>query len=134
MIHPDCGGQARFEGKYIVGAPEMVVEVSYSSWAVDLNDKRNVYQAARSRVRGDRPPRRRGPLARPPGRPVRNGRSRRRRPVSLDRLPRPRLDPVALIDGDAARLIATVDRGTATPEHAAFVERLAAARGDANQT
>jgi hypothetical protein len=39
------------------------------------------------------------------------------------------LDPVALLKGDRRRLRAVVDLGCATPEHAAFVARLAGARG-----
>ncbi|HKI37892.1 MAG TPA: Uma2 family endonuclease, partial [Gemmataceae bacterium] len=38
------------------------------------------------------------------------------------------LDGPALIARDTARLIATAQQGTATPEHAAFVEQLLAAR------
>ena len=38
------------------------------------------------------------------------------------------LDPQALIRGDTRRLRAVVDLGCATPEHAAFVARLAAIR------
>jgi hypothetical protein len=38
------------------------------------------------------------------------------------------LDPQALIDGDTRRFRAVVDLGLATPEHADFVARLAAAR------
>jgi hypothetical protein len=38
------------------------------------------------------------------------------------------LDPQALIRGDGRRLRAVVDLGCATPEHAEFVARLAAAR------
>jgi hypothetical protein len=38
------------------------------------------------------------------------------------------LDPGALLARDGRRLRAVLDRGLATPEHAAFVARLAAAR------
>ena len=38
------------------------------------------------------------------------------------------LDPVALLAGDLRRLQAVVDLGCATPEHAAFVAQMAAAR------
>ena len=37
------------------------------------------------------------------------------------------LDPAALLAGDRRRLRAVVDLGCATPEHAAFVARLAEA-------
>jgi hypothetical protein len=39
------------------------------------------------------------------------------------------LDPAALIRGDTKGLRAVLDLGLATPEHAAFVAKLAAARG-----
>jgi hypothetical protein len=38
------------------------------------------------------------------------------------------LDPQALLAGDMRRLWAVLDLGCATPEHAAFVAQLAAAR------
>ena len=38
------------------------------------------------------------------------------------------LDPAALLVGDRRRLRAVLDLGCATPEHAAFVAQLAAAR------
>jgi hypothetical protein len=37
------------------------------------------------------------------------------------------LDPVALLRGDLAGVLAVLDRGLASPEHAAFVAHLAAA-------
>ena len=88
MILPECGGQARIEDHFIAGAPELIVEVSYSSRAVDLRDKRAVYERGRGpRVRRGRPPRPRRPLARPPRRPLRTRRAGRRRPASLGGLP-----------------------------------------------
>jgi hypothetical protein len=38
------------------------------------------------------------------------------------------LDPQALISGDTRRLRAILDMGCASPEHASFIARLAAAR------
>ena len=38
------------------------------------------------------------------------------------------LDPIALVNGDRRRLRAVVELGCATPEHAAFVARLAETR------
>lgn len=129
MILPERGGQARIEDHYIVGAPELIVEVSYSSRAVDLRDKRTVYEAAGVReyvvvdlgasvvhwfaLRGGR------------FEPVAPGEDGLHRSEVFPGL---WLDPAALVAGDAARLLAVAERGTAAPEHAAFVERLAAAR------
>lgn len=130
MILPECGGQARIENHFIVGAPELIVEVSYSSRAVDLLDKRVVYEEAgvREYVVVDLRDRVVHWLAPRDGRfePVApDGDGLHRSEV----FPGLWLDPKALAEGDAARLLAAVERGTASPEHAAFVARLAAARG-----
>jgi Uma2 family endonuclease len=129
MIAAECGGQARVEGRFIVGAPELAVEVSYSSRAVDLNAKLASYQAAGVReyvvfiVQDD--------AVR--WHVLRDGRYEVATPGD-DGLYRSTvfpglwLDPAAFIAGDVARLAAAVERGTATPEHAAFAARLAEAR------
>jgi Uma2 family endonuclease len=129
MILPGCGGQARIENHYIVGAPELVVEVSYSSRAVDLHDKRLSYAEAgvREYVVVDLGGARVRWFA------LRDGRFEEVAPGE-DGLHRSEvfpglwLDPAALVAGDAARLLAVAERGTASPEHAAFVARLAEAR------
>jgi len=129
MIGPEHGGQARIEDHYIVGAPELVVEVSYSSRSVDLSDKLASYEAAGVRdyvvvlVRD----------AEVRWHILRDGRLERQSPGEdgLHRsaaFPGLWLDGEALLKSDAARIFAAVERGTATPEHAAFVARLAAAR------
>jgi Uma2 family endonuclease len=129
MILPECGGQARIEDHYIVGAPELIVEVSNSSRAVDLREKRTVYEAAgvREYVVDDLGARAVHWLA------LRDGRYEEVAPGEggLHRsevFPGLWLDPAALVSGDAARLLAVTERGTASPEHTAFVERIAAAR------
>ena len=128
-ILPECGGQTRTERRIIVGAPELVVEVADTSRAIDLGAKRADYERAGVLEyvvatldpedvhwhvrRGDR-------LVRvPPG------------PDGLYRsevFPGLWLDPAALLENDLDGLIAVLERGLATPEHAAFVARLAAAR------
>ncbi len=129
IILPECGGQARIEDPYIVGAPELVVEVSYSSRAVDLHDKRAAYEAAgvREYVVVDLRDRVVHWLALRDGRfeEVATGEGGLHRSEVFPGL---WLDPAALVEGDAARLLAAVERGTTSPEHAAFVARLAAAR------
>ena len=128
-LSPECGGQARIENRYIVGAPELVVEVSYSSRAVDLHDKQRAYEEAGVReyvvvdIGG----------ARVHWFVLRDGRFDEVAPGE-DGLHRSEvfpglwLDPAALVAGDAARLLAVAERGTASPEHAAFVARLAETR------
>jgi Uma2 family endonuclease len=130
-ILPECGGQSRNEGKYLGGAPELIVEVASSSRKIDLGAKFEDYQRAGVReyvvvaldpdavswfVRRDD---RLVPL--PPG------------PDGVFRsevFPGLWLDPDALYADDIDRLIATLDRGLATPEHAEFVARLAARRAN----
>ncbi|HEX8199664.1 MAG TPA: Uma2 family endonuclease [Isosphaeraceae bacterium] len=128
-IPAELGGQSRIEAGYIAGAPELVIEIARSSRRIDLGPKKADYERAGvleyvvfeldpDRVhwfvrRGDR------------FEPLRPG------PDGLYRaevFPGLWLDPVALFAGDRARLRAVVDRGLATPEHAAFVARLEAAR------
>lgn len=43
-IRPEYGGQSRMEGNYAAGAPEMIVEVSYSSGRRDAGAKRRLYE------------------------------------------------------------------------------------------
>lgn len=46
VIDADRGGQTRRSGKYLAGAPELIVEVTSSSEAYDLHEKFQVYEAA----------------------------------------------------------------------------------------
>jgi len=128
-ILPECGGRTRNEGAYLAGAPELIVEIARSSRKTDLGAKLRDYERAGAPeylvveldpdrnhwfVRGGE---RLVPL--PPG------------PDGLFRsevFPGLWLDPEALFAGDRARLRAAVNRGLATPEHAAFVARLEQAR------
>jgi Uma2 family endonuclease len=128
-IRPECGGQSRTEGKYIGGAPELVVEVTVTTRKVDLGPKFEDYRRAgvleyivvardpdevRWFVRRDD---RLEPL--PPG------------PDGVYRsevFPGLWLDADALLIDDMDRLIATLEQGLATAVHAAFVARLAARR------
>jgi Uma2 family endonuclease len=128
-ISPECGGRVRVEDHYLVGAPELIVEVSYSSRTVDLREKRAAYEAAgvREYVVVDLRDRVVHWLA------LRDGHFESVAPGD-DGLHRSEvfpglwLDAKALVEGDAPRLLAAVERGTASPEHAAFAERLATAR------
>ena len=44
MVRPTHGGQARIAGGYVEGAPELIAEVSASTARLDLTDKREVYR------------------------------------------------------------------------------------------
>jgi len=125
-LEPRHGGRSHVTTEdYIEGPPELIVEVAASSAAYDLHDKKRVY--ARSGVceylvaqayerRVDWWELREGVFT-----PL---------PLAADGTLRSRvfpglwLDPAALWAGDAAALLAALQRGLADPEHAAFVERL----------
>ena len=130
IIRPEYGGRTRTEGKFLAGAPELVVEVSDSTLAKDLGPKladyervgvleyvvlaiqaRSVYWHERQ---GDR-------LVRIEA--FEDGLYRSKAFPGLW------LDPVALMESDSRRLREVVEQGVATPEHAAFVGRLALAKG-----
>jgi Uma2 family endonuclease len=125
----EYGGQSHYDtDEYLVGAPELVAEIAHSSEAIDLGVKRRDYLRAGVReylvvcLREQKvhwfhfPSRRKL-------RPDKDG-------VWKSKVfPGLWLDGPALLARDSARLMAAVQRGIATPEHAAFVAALEAARG-----
>lgn len=128
MIPPEFGGQARVgDDGYVVGAPELVAEISASTSTFDLHEKREVY-------------RRNG---------VREYVVWRTYDVDLDyftwrdgryellpadehgvyrspTFPGLWLDARALLAGDLAGVLRTLSSGTASPGHATFAARLSA--------
>ena len=128
-ILPEYGGQSRAE-KVLIGAPELVVEVSHSTRRLDLTTKLAEYDRGGVLdyvVRTIEPDavlwhaRRDGRLVLVP--PDADGLYR------SAAFPGLWLDPSALLARDFRRLRAAVDLGVATPEHAAFLANLAARRG-----
>ncbi|MFI5456431.1 MAG: Uma2 family endonuclease [Isosphaerales bacterium] len=128
-ILPECGGRTWNERGFVHGAPELVVEVAKATRYVDLGPKLEDYEhvgVLEYVVRALEPDEvlwfvlREGRFIElPPG------------PDGIYRsevFPGLWLDPEALISGDTRRQRAVVDLGCATPEHAAFVARLAKAR------
>ena len=128
-----AGGQFRTvvrKGKrYVAGAPELVGEIAASTASIDLNAKLRAYQ--RNGVREyvvvlteQDPPEVRWLT-------LENGRFAPLAPDPADGLLKSRvfpglwLDAAALLAGDLARLAAAVERGCATPEHAAFAAKVA---------
>jgi Uma2 family endonuclease len=127
IILPERGGQAQLDGAgYIVGAPELVAEVSASSVSIDLHTKLNLYR--RHSVReyivwrvldsavdwfvlheGSFDPL-----------PLTNG------IYQSQIFPGLWLDPAALVAGDLHIVFQVAQQGIASPEHAAFVAQLAA--------
>jgi Uma2 family endonuclease len=134
---PDCilflpkalGGSSRVDRDgYLNGPPELVVEIARSSRQIDLGDKKRDYQRVgvpEYVVIEIDPDRvhwfmlRRGRYVKHPPGPDRIFRS--------TIFPGLWLDSAALFAGDLECLYAALERGLATPEHAAFVARLAAA-------
>lgn len=125
IIKPAFGGQTREQDGYLAGAPELIVEVASSSVSYDLHAKYDAYQQQGVReyvvvVLKEREVRW---FVLDAGRFV-------ALPADADGIFRSRvfpglwLDAAALLAGDARQMLEVVQRGIATPEHAAFVERL----------
>jgi hypothetical protein len=127
-ILPEFGGQSRTSRRdYVEGPPELLAEIAHSSRAIDLHDKRDDYArycvleylvlCLRERqlrwfdLRADR-----------------------ELQVDTDGVLRIRtfpglwIHPEAVLGKDYVRMMAVLTQGLATPEHAAFVAKLAAAR------
>jgi Uma2 family endonuclease len=128
-IAPVCGGRTRNDRGAIRGVPELLVEIAHKSRFADFGPKFDDYESVgvlEYLIRAIEPDEvcwfvlRRGRFAdRSPG------------PDGIIRseaFPGLWLDPAALIAGDTRRLRTVLDLGCATPEHAAFVARLAEAR------
>jgi len=121
---PECGGQARVnEAGYLVGAPELVVEVSHATRSLDMNKKRKdyleagvqeyaVYLVAEKEIHWFHFPSKRKL------KPDKSG-------IWKSRVfPGLWLDGPALVARDSSRLIATIQQGIASPEHEVFVRKL----------
>jgi Uma2 family endonuclease len=122
------GGQTRIDAEgYVVGAPELVVEVSVSRVSIDLHSKLNVY-------------RRNGAKEYLVWRVLereldwfilRDGAYQRIEPTSKglyksEVFPGLWLDAPALLRGDGRAVLAAANKGLASRPHAAFVKQLAA--------
>ena len=128
-ILPDFGGRTFNDPRFVRGVPELLVEVAHTSRYMDLGPKFDDYELAgvlEYIVRSIEPD------------AVYWFALKRGRFVDLspgsdgifrsEAFPGLWLDPAALLAGDLWRLKAVVDQGCATPEHAAFVARLAEAK------
>jgi Uma2 family endonuclease len=126
FIQPEFGGQARIdEDGYINGAPDLVAEVASSSVSYDLGTKLNAYR--RNGVREY-------VVWRVLDREIdwfvnQEGKFDRLSP-SADGIFRSTvfpglwLDPAALLRGDVYAVLAIVQQGLKSPEHAEFVAHL----------
>ncbi len=127
-LEPACGGRSHVTEKdYIEGPPELIIEVAASSASYDLHDKRAaceqagvqeylVWQVYERRIDWWE---------------LRDGRYA---PLPRDEhgiiesraFPGLRLDTAALLAGNLAAVLATLQQGTSSAAHAAFVARLKA--------
>ncbi len=120
-------GQTREEDEYIVGPPELALEIAASSVAIDMHLKRADYERTGVReyivviLRQQRVVWF-----------VSRDRKFQEMQPGLDGIYRSEvfpglwLDPTALLNNDGVRVTQVLNRGLASPEHAAFVARLAA--------
>jgi hypothetical protein len=128
-ILPEYGGGSWIEDNYLAGVPELFVEVCRTSYSYDLHQKLDLYEAAgipeylaillfERQIRWH---------------VLANG-SYQLMPPDMDGVWRSRifpglwLDGSALLAGNLVQLIAKLDEGLRSPEHQAFVEKLARAR------
>jgi hypothetical protein len=128
-ILPECGGSSRAKGKYLAGAPELMTEACRSSAAYDLHQKYELYEAAgvqeylavllyEKEIRWH----------------VLTGGRYQLLPPDADGVWRSRvfpglwLDGQALLNRDMPKVLTVLQQGLQSPEHQAFVERLAKKR------
>ncbi|HZK79476.1 MAG TPA: Uma2 family endonuclease [Humisphaera sp.] len=126
-VLPEFDGQSRTsDDEYVVGPPELVAEIAVSTRAIDLHAKRNDY--TRYGVKEYL-------VVCPREKEVRwfDLAANQELPLGPDGIIRIRqfpgmwIDVAALLDRKPTQLLATLQRGLESPEHAEFVARLAAA-------
>ena len=127
-ILPEFGGRTAWNGEYLEGAPELVVEVANSSARRDRTAKRQVYRRNGVREYLIWQP------AKPAFQAFRNeaGEFLPQEPAKglwkSAAFPGLWLNVAALLSSDAAAAMATVQAGLASADHATFVRKLAARR------
>ncbi|HTS25823.1 MAG TPA: Uma2 family endonuclease [Bryobacteraceae bacterium] len=129
VINPECGGQSREEGQYAAGAPELIVEVSHTTSARDKGAKLRLYERSGVREYLTVQPKPQEII----WRELVEGVYREMAPGNdgifrSQAFPGLWLDTAALWAADLPRIAEVVQQGVATPEHAEFVQRLAASK------
>jgi hypothetical protein len=131
-IAKECGGQCRIdEDGYVAAGPELTAEITASSHSYDMHSKLNAYRrnlvqeyvvflTEERRVRWFR---------------LREGAYVELTPdaagiVRSEIFPGLWLDVPAFLDGNLSRVLEVLQRGIASPEHAAFVAKLEQARNN----
>jgi hypothetical protein len=130
-ILPECGGRSRIRNHYLHGVPEYFTEICGSSASYDLHQKLDLYEAAgipeymailifEREIRWH---------------VLTDGRYQLLAP-DVDGILRSKifpglwLDGAALLAGNLTHVMARLDEGLRSPEHQAFVQRLARARNE----
>jgi hypothetical protein len=128
-ILPEYGGKSWIEGEYLHGSPELFSEVCRSSAAYDLHQKLDLFEEARipeyiavllyeQEIRWHRLVRGKYKLLAPDADGIWRSRI----------FPGLWLDGKALLEGNMRQVLAKLQEGLDSPEHQAFVEKLARAR------
>ncbi len=127
LIMPEAGGQARLsEDDYIEGAPELVVEIAASSAAIDLHAKKQAYRrnGVKEYIVWQVLDQKISWFYLEKGEYL-------DLPVDSDGIIRSRVFPglwlavAQLLTGNMQRVLAVLQEGLQSPEHAAFVQKLA---------
>src|SRR5262249_11564543 len=130
VILPACGGQTRQDkAGNLIGSPEWLGEIASTTESLDLHGKKGDYEKAGVKEYLVAALRQQTVL----WLVLRRGRYKPLLPgddgiLRSETFPGLWLDPGALLERDGARLRAVIHLGLATPEHAAFVARLASAK------
>jgi hypothetical protein len=131
-VLPECGGKSWVEGLYLSGVPELLTEISLSSVSYDLHVKYDLYHAAgvpeylavllyEKEIRWHVWAKKKYRLLQPDSDGV--WRSRVFRGLWLN--------GAALLEGDLAQVLATLQQGLASSEHRKFVAELSRRRRQA---
>jgi Uma2 family endonuclease len=128
-LEPEQGGRSYVtEDGYLAGAPELIVEIAASSASYDLHEKKRVYRRNGvpeyivwriydEAIDWFRLENEEYVKVEPDAEGV----------IESSVFPGLRLAVTALLTGDLPRVLAEVQKGLASPEHAAFVARLSSA-------
>ena len=125
-ILPEYGGRSRNDGKFIGGSPELLAEICVSSASYDLHDKFDLYEREgvleyvailmrEQEIRWHRLTTTGYKLLAPDAKSIWKSRI----------FPGLWLDGKAMLAGDAAKVLAVLQQGLDSPEHARFVKKLA---------
>jgi Uma2 family endonuclease len=129
LILPAVGGQTREDDKWIMGTPELVVEIASSSASYDLHEKREDYERYRVREYLVYAVRQRRVYWW-----IRRGNEYHELAPGADDVFRSEtfpglwLDAAAIIQSDGSKINETLRLGLASQEHTAFAAKLEAAR------